>query len=1265
MANEYDGRIVISARINTPEMEEDTNACNELLKSIVQTAQGVREKLRGVFSGTVAPASEKALEGALPGREDLGRLDEVREKMEAINAQGQTTQTPNLDKLRAEKGALTETSEAAQVLVEEIDRMNRASEQGFKNPEQVLRFGDNFARVEQAIAAARAELDALADTLIPTKEFTDVQAQADKVNERIGLLNEKMQKMREAGVDEQSDRWQNVADQLEIAEQSAAKLLARKQELEASGEAYLDKSQATEYNELAGAIKEAERRLEINKELINQEAIEQARLNVLAAQERVAVAQTGAERERAMQELQAAQQQLTEAAAQSVTPKPDSDALSGWDALKAKVGDTKNVILQAFGTGAGNLFDGLKNGLKKAGSWFKGLLSNAKDATLSTKGLVKGLTSIKTMLISRVKSTFVSFLSSAISDGIKGLARYSSAVDGAISRLRNSTKEIGANLAVTLGSILTAIEPIITTVLNAVSAAVTKVNALIAMLRGQKTMTVAKKQTESYAASLDGTASKTKKAAAAQKKYNAQLMGFDQLNKLSAPNETDKDTGSDMFATVPTTQELKKVPDELEDLVKRIKDAVKAGDWRGVGRALGDGMNMAVNAFDGFINKIRPKATAAARALGEGITGFLEAADTSKAGATLANGLNLITQTIHSFITSVKWDLAGVRLAEGINGLFHGINWEEVAYTLADGFNGLVDFLFNAITNIEWAGIASDMSAGVNKLVERVDWKKAGATLGEAVKGLLRFIVTALEEIDWKAVGAAIWDFVAGIDWGGIVSLIFEGLGAALIGLGELILGFGEKLLGAIYDAIIEKGKELGWDIEGENIVLGILEGILAALVGIGEWIIDNIFKPIWNGIKSAFGIASPSKETKTLGGYIIDGLLEGILGGLGAILDFFSDLVDKIGEVLSGAWEGIKSAASTAWDAIGGVLSGAWNGIKSAASTAWNGAKGLVSTVSDGIQSVQLKITNSKLYQAGADAMESLRSKCSEKWEDVKNTIGDAWDGLRGFLSKKDGLVQAGKDLLEGLKGGIQKGWAAVKETVGGVWDKVVSGAKSAFGVQSPSKVFRAIGENLDEGLVLGINDEKSTVLSTTAQLAKETTDRMQAGLKAPTLDAPKIKTPDVEIPDIKAPDVELPDIHATVVPDIQTAGIEDVTSSIQARLHGMAGMFDGLVERLAAIADAFAGVQFSIPDIATGAVIPPRLRTTEPLNAQPTAAVAAEGQLERKLDTLIALLTDQQAKGREISITVPLQLDRNELGRAVARYNTSGQRITNGGLR
>lgn len=63
----------------------------------------------------------------------------------------------------------------------------------------------------------------------------------------------------------------------------------------------------------------------------------------------------------------------------------------------------------------------------------------------------------------------------------------------------------------------------------------------------------------------------------------------------------------------------------------------------------------------------------------------------------------------------------------------------------------------------------------------------------------------------------------------------------------------------------------------GGNVVAGLFLGIIDALVNIGTWIYEHICKPFIEGFKRAFGIHSPSTVMAEQGGYVIQGMFEGI----------------------------------------------------------------------------------------------------------------------------------------------------------------------------------------------------------------------------------------------------------------------------------------------------------------------------------------------------------------------------------------------------
>lgn len=1308
MADNEVGKIEAEVGMKTDDVEKGVDEVNSMITSLVKKVEQMGESLRGFFRDLVPKdpvkiEAPKVEEPEIP--EPQGIDDETAETVEAYSAE------------------LRDAERSANALNLEMGRIAHASEMGFRNYGQVLKYSESIQQADQSVANAREQLSELSEVLLPTEDYASLQQAIEKTDQELTKLHSRQELLKESGIEEKvelwaelsdkiakaeaqarqlesrqkelsapstvpvdpdeyaglsqkiadankeladlvaqqnelkasgitsaASQWAKLASQIEKAEEDARYLAEQKEKMENSGSAFINPEDTAQYQTLASAIAEAEQRLDTSRRLIDEEAIAQARLNVVTAQEAVAAAQTTREREAAIQQLQAMQNQLAYTANQNVTPKPDPEALTSWEAFKETVKGAGSTILRAIGRDALRAFSALKSGLKKTVGWFKSLRSHASSAGGSMQGLARTLTSLKTMLIGRIKRTFITQIVNAAKEGIDALAQFDSKVDRSISGVKNSFKEAGMNLSVTLGSLIQSISPIIVTMLDTVSAAVTKLNALIAMLRGQKTVTVAKRQNESYAASLNGAAGAANKAAAAQKKYNAALTSYDELHKLS-DNSDNADTGAggvaDIFENVPLESILGKIPNRVIDFVQQIKDAINEGNWYSVGDLVAKGLNGIITGLDRFIRRVGPKCRSAALALSQGLNGFTDGFNFEGLGTTIGDGVNLIFSTVDTLVANTNWGTLGEKIASGINSLADGVNWEGIGQTISDGIDGAVDFIYGAIDKANWKGYGKNLGEAVNKFIDNTNFDKAGKTLGEAVKGILTSITAFLEEVDWTDLGGQIGDFIAGIDWGGVVEKIVTAIITVKISVLQLLFGFGKKIIGKIYDAVVEEAKSLGFDIEGENIVLGILHGIGAALVGIFEWVKNHIFMPILNAIKKAFGINSPAKEMEPLGDNIAGGILEGILSGAKAIFDWVLDLPGKIFDLLTGALGTVVSAGGKIVGSIKEGITGAWGSLKAMLSGKWDGIGSFLGGIGE------------NLIAAGGKLVNFIKEGVNKAWGGFKSFVGGLWDGLKGVFTDSslagvahetlgqafgggggswgdaaNSAAAAGAAAAGGFAAGIASGQTSIEKAAGSAAMWSVDAVKRRLGIASPSKVFAEIGEYIDAGLVEGINSGKQTAISTTAGMAKTLTDAMRDNLAA-----------------------------ETVSMELDGKVIDASADGIFARADAIGAGLDVITEKLAAIADRFAGIQIAMPEPALGTVIPARARIASAEYS--TADKAEQTNITKMLSDLIALLTEQQARGREISITVPVQLDRNQIGLANARYNLSGQRITNGGLR
>lgn len=102
----------------------------------------------------------------------------------------------------------------------------------------------------------------------------------------------------------------------------------------------------------------------------------------------------------------------------------------------------------------------------------------------------------------------------------------------------------------------------------------------------------------------------------------------------------------------------------------------------------------------------------------------------------------------------------------------------------------------------------------------------------------------------------------------------------------------------------------------GGFIVEGMLNGIMESLKSIGSWVREHIFQPFIDGFKNAFDIHSPSGVMESMGRYIIEGLLNGLKNMWGSItswiedkvswiIDKFKSVKDKVSEFFSGGGGG------------------------------------------------------------------------------------------------------------------------------------------------------------------------------------------------------------------------------------------------------------------------------------------------------------------------------------------------------------------------
>ena len=127
-----------------------------------------------------------------------------------------------------------------------------------------------------------------------------------------------------------------------------------------------------------------------------------------------------------------------------------------------------------------------------------------------------------------------------------------------------------------------------------------------------------------------------------------------------------------------------------------------------------------------------------------------------------------------------------------------------------------------------------------------------------------------------------------------------------------------------------------------------------------------------------------------------------------------------------------------------------------------------------------------SDVKKAGVTLIEKVIDGIESKQKSLKTAFGDAVkDGPAKIKEYKDNFSTAGKALCEGLRDGIKNNQHKAVNAAEAMAKAVKSAAQEALKINSPSKVFVAIGSGVIEGFVKGIDDNMGYTKSAVVDMA------------------------------------------------------------------------------------------------------------------------------------------------------------------------------------
>jgi len=365
-----------------------------------------------------------------------------------------------------------------------------------------------------------------------------------------------------------------------------------------------------------------------------------------------------------------------------------------------------------------------------------------------------------------------------------------------------------------------------------------------------------------------------------------------------------------------------------------------------------------------------------------------------------------------------------------------------------------------------------------------------------------------------------------------------KGLGLSGTDMANSLLAGGDQAAGAFAEivgglqGIKDPGKQasaavalFGTPLEdiGKDKIPGFLDALSSADGGLGQTQgkADELASALTDGPSAALSTLGREAET-AIGGMVAGALpvLEPLLEGLAQFAPILGPLVLAIGAfaIAQGIANAVMWASPVTWIVAGIVLLIAalallianWDAVVAWVSEVWGGFMTWLSEATAGF------VAGWNAMWAGVGAfLAGIWQGFVTGAQNMGQNLVNFFTGLPGIIlgvlsGAGNWLVETGRNVIQGLLNGI----SSLAGTIGNFFldllpDWIVGPFKAALGIHSPSKVFAGFGENIGEGVLVGVEDMAPAIDSSMAHLVEVPDDPGPIGFAAAT--APVTSAPQV----------------------------------------------------------------------------------------------------------------------------------------------------------
>ena len=315
--------------------------------------------------------------------------------------------------------------------------------------------------------------------------------------------------------------------------------------------------------------------------------------------------------------------------------------------------------------------------------------------------------------------------------------------------------------------------------------------------------------------------------------------------------------------------------------------------------------------------------------------------------------------------------------------------------------------------------------------------------------------------------------------------LIIEAVGTALADAVPKVFEAAKNLLGQVIEAVPDIVAGLAEVVP--DIIAGLVDGLIGGLGAVKDAALE-LGSGILDGVKSFFGIHSPSTVMAEQGDYLVQGLINGIGAMPAELSQHLNESVASISawgqQMLSGMRNAVQGSVNEAVMIMSALPGKMWTWLVGTITriTAW-----------DQQMRANARAAISNMIAAIISLLSQLPGKVSA--ELAKVTAGMVKWGA-DIVNR---MTEVGRNIVSGIWNGISSGWDWLKDQVAGLAESLLDSAKDALGIHSPSTAFRdELGRWLMPGAMEGVKRSMPKALQEMKAQAGELLAAMQGTVSA-----------------------------------------------------------------------------------------------------------------------------------------------------------------------